>query len=302
MSPAAAQTKTIAPSTNGSITPWPATKPPRMTASSPGSDQPEEERRLEERDRTDGEVRPGAERRARRARAVCSKSGRWTTPVPRTTSHGRDERAQRELRPAEPAPQQEERDQQAARRRRRSSRLIAGALVFPGRLVAQSSSVDPRVAGADAVDERREPVGQRPSWISSTFSAFCSPERERLKLADEDDVVGDGDLRVHEVVHASPRPPRRRRLRRRRRPHHAPQQRELPVHRARSTVHWWMTLAHLGQVDAAGDVDAARPRSTCASVPSTGPAVITGEQIRTRRRARPIAWRSGARAVAVARA
>ena len=37
-----------------------------------------------------------------------------------------------------------------------------------------------RVARADRVDERRHPVGELGSWSSSTFSAFISPERERL--------------------------------------------------------------------------------------------------------------------------
>ena len=65
-----------------------------------------------------------------------------------------------------------------------------------------------RVAPADLVHEPRHSLRQRGSWISSTDSAFCSPERDRLNEPEEGDVVRDRDLGVHEVVNRELRCPR----------------------------------------------------------------------------------------------
>ena len=53
--------------------------------------------------------------------------------------------------------------------------------------------------------------------------------------------------------------------------------------------HWWMTSRIcVASTQPARSTD--RSAITCASVPSTGPVVITGEQIRTRRFARRISF------------
>ena len=43
------------------MSPWPATAPPSITVNSPGRDQADEGARLEERERPDEQVGPGAE-------------------------------------------------------------------------------------------------------------------------------------------------------------------------------------------------------------------------------------------------
>ena len=94
------------------------------------------------------------------------------------------------------------------------------------------------------------------SRISSTFSAFRSPEREKLKLPTNGGVVGDDDLRVHEVVQRVRRPARRALPAERRTLEHAPQQRDLPV---ADTVRLPLTkdLVDLRVVDHARDPAAA---------------------------------------------
>ena len=133
---------------------------------------------------------------------------------------------------------------------------------------------------------RRPRAGRRSpaSSISSTFSAFFSPLRERLNDPTNDRVVADGHLRVHEVVH---RPP----------PNGVD---SLPVNGPASTCcssgsfhetlpfarHWRIT-SRICVASTQPAMSTDRSAITCASVPSTGPVVITGEQIRTRLRARP---------------
>ena len=63
-SPATQHTQTIAISASSEIWPWPATRPPTITAVSPGRDEAEERAGLEEREHADGEVGPLAERLA----------------------------------------------------------------------------------------------------------------------------------------------------------------------------------------------------------------------------------------------
>ena len=145
-----------------------------------------------------------------------------------------------------------------------------------------------RIARADLVDEGGESCRRSPaSWISSTFSAFFSPGAREVELADEGDVVGDDDLRVHEVVHGVRRP-RRRRLARERRP---PRARVAGAGSSSSLTPFVAPLVE-DLVDLRL-VDRRRPRRSASrptistSVPRIGPELSTGEAIRIRRRAWP---------------
>ena len=72
-----------------------------------------------------------------------------------------------------------------------------------------------RVAGADRVDERRHPLGElRVVELEHVLGVHLARARE-VERADEDGVVGDRDLGVHEVVDGG-RAPRRRGLARER--------------------------------------------------------------------------------------
>jgi hypothetical protein len=99
------------------------------------------------------------------------------------------------------------------------------------------------------------------SAISSTFSAFVSPERERLNEPRKGGVVGDRDLGVHEVVD------RLRRVRDRALAvedlERAVQQRRLPL-RARVVRPLVEDLVDLGRVADAGDVEPALRESPTA--------------------------------------
>src|SRR5258705_12751867 len=63
--------------------------------------------------------------------------------------------------------------------------------------------VDSGIVRPDSVDERGEAVGQRGIRdLEHVLGVLLAGVRE-VEAADEDDVVGDGDFRVHVVVHSA---------------------------------------------------------------------------------------------------
>ena len=113
-----------------------------------------------------------------------------------------------------------------------------------------------RVARADRVDERRHPVGQLGVVeLEHVLGVHLARARE-VERADEDGVVGDRHLRVHEVVDRRRAPRRRGLARERQQAEGLREQRDLPC---RAAVGRPLPVDGVGLrlVDHPGDVDAA---------------------------------------------